>query len=202
MSIGDNILAKVGFSGVEIHAGHGYLVSSFLSPKTNRRKDEYGGIPNDRMKFLFRIIDAIRAIVPQTFVLGVKLNSADFSTGGLTEYQSRSERTHKREAYFIEFIGKVRNVTKIPLIVTGGCRWYWSTYLSSIILLDKSIMLMNMRDLFVMIFVELRFLIYYHFQLLVQGLVYYGRIDRCIENQILLLVLVIFVIIQQTFFKS
>jgi 2,4-dienoyl-CoA reductase-like NADH-dependent reductase (Old Yellow Enzyme family) len=151
------IMFKAGFAGVEIHASHGYLISSFLSPKTNKRKDEYGATPKDRMKFLFRIIDAIRAIVPQTFALGVKLNSADFSTGGLTEkeaqnqiqwinehggidfieisggtyeapamvgieYQHRSERTHKREAYFIEFAAKVRDITTIPLLVTGGFR--------------------------------------------------------------------------------
>ncbi len=151
------IMVKAGFAGVEIHGSHGYLVSSFLSPKTNKRKDEYGATPKDRMKFLFRIIDGIRAIVPRTFVVGVKLNSADFSTGGLTEeeahdqiqwinehggfdfveisggtyeapamagieYQSRSERTRKREAYFIEFSAKVRRTTTIPLVVTGGFR--------------------------------------------------------------------------------
>ncbi|CAF1315051.1 unnamed protein product [Rotaria sordida] len=151
------IMVKANFAGVEIHASHGYLVSSFLSPKTNKRKDEYGATPKDRMKFLFRIIDAIRAVVPSKFAVGVKLNSADFSTGGLTEdeahdqirwidehggidfieisggtyeapvmvsieYQTQSERTRKREAYFIEFAAKIRNTTRIPLIVTGGFR--------------------------------------------------------------------------------
>jgi 2,4-dienoyl-CoA reductase-like NADH-dependent reductase (Old Yellow Enzyme family) len=148
---------KAGFAGVEIHGSHGYLVSSFLSPKTNKRTDEYGATPKDRMKFLFRIIDTIRAIVPLTFAVGVKLNSADFSTGGLTEneaqdqirwinehggidfieisggtyeapamagvcHQSQSERSRRREAYFIEFAAKVRNISTIPLIVTGGFR--------------------------------------------------------------------------------
>jgi 2,4-dienoyl-CoA reductase-like NADH-dependent reductase (Old Yellow Enzyme family) len=151
------IMAKAGFAGVEIHGSHGYLVSSFLSPKTNKRTDEYGSTPKGRMRFLFQIIDAIRAVVPQRFALGVKLNSADFSAGGLTEeeahdqirwidehggidfieisggtyeapamvgteYQSRSECTRKREAYFIDFAAKIRTTTRIPLIVTGGFR--------------------------------------------------------------------------------
>jgi len=151
------IMCKAGFSGVEIHGSHGYLVSSFLSPKTNQRTDEYGATAKDRMKFLFRIVDGIRALVPSTFAIGVKLNSADFSTGGLTEDEAqdqirwinehggfdfieisggtyeapvmmgvndanRSERTRRREAYFIEFAAKVRHLTSIPLIVTGGFR--------------------------------------------------------------------------------
>ncbi|CAF0820355.1 unnamed protein product [Adineta ricciae] len=151
------IMAKAGFAGVEIHGSHGYLVSSFLSPKSNKRTDDYGATPKDRMKFLFQIIDAIRAVVPRTFAVGIKLNSSDFSAGGLTEdeakdqfqwidehggidfieisggtyespamagteYIPRSERTRKREAYFLEFAAKVRNTTTIPLIVTGGFR--------------------------------------------------------------------------------
>ena len=48
------IMVKAGFAGVELHGGHGYLISSFLSPKTNRRNDEYGATPKDRMRFLFR----------------------------------------------------------------------------------------------------------------------------------------------------
>lgn len=151
------LMFKAGFAGVELHGSHGYLISSFLSPKTNRRKDKYGATPKDRLRFLFEIIDGIRAVVPPTFAVGVKLNSADYSTGGLTEedaydqikwidehggidfieisggtYEApamagyavdkRSERTKKREAYFIEFADKVRQITKIPLIVTGGFR--------------------------------------------------------------------------------
>lgn len=146
------IMYKAGFAGVEIHGSHGYLVSSFLSPKTNQRTDEYGATPKDRMRFLFRIIDGIRAILPSSFALGVKLNSADFSTGGLTEGEAQDqirwinehggidfieisggtyeapvmmigkESTRKREAYFIEFAAKVRHITSIPLIVTGGFR--------------------------------------------------------------------------------
>ncbi|CAF1222928.1 unnamed protein product [Rotaria sp. Silwood1] len=151
------IMFQAGFAGVEIHASHGYLISSFLSPKTNKRRDEYGATPKDRMRFLFQIIDGIRAVVPQSFAVGVKLNSADFSTGGLTEDeaqdqirwidehgsidfieisggtyeapvmmgtedQSRSERTRRREAYFIEFAAKVRRTTSVPLLVTGGFR--------------------------------------------------------------------------------
>ena len=85
------LMAKAGFAGVEIHGSHGYLVSSFLSPKTNRRTDEYGATAKSRVKFLFRIIDGIRAVVPRGFAIGVKLNSADFSVGGLTEDEAHEQ---------------------------------------------------------------------------------------------------------------
>ncbi|CAF1147191.1 unnamed protein product, partial [Didymodactylos carnosus] len=98
------IMVKAGFAGVEIHASHGYLVSSFLSPKTNKRRDEYGATPKDRMNFLFNIVDAIKAVVPQRFAVGVKLNSADFSAGGLTEEEAHDQIRWINEHGGIEFI--------------------------------------------------------------------------------------------------
>ncbi|UJR08626.1 hypothetical protein I4U23_012885 [Adineta vaga] len=98
------LMAKAGFAGVEIHGSHGYLVSSFLSPKTNRRTDNYGATPKDRMKFLFQIIDAIRAVVPKSFAVGVKLNSSDFSTGGLTEDEAHDQIRWINEHGKIDFI--------------------------------------------------------------------------------------------------
>ena len=73
---------QAGFDGVQIHAAHGYLISQFLSPLTNKRTDEYGGSIENRMRLLIAIIKAIRGQVEATFAVAVKLNSADFQRGG------------------------------------------------------------------------------------------------------------------------
>ena len=71
-----------GFDGVQVHGAHGYLVAQFLSPLTNFREDEWGGSLENRARFLLEIIRAIRDRVNSDFILGVKLNSADFQKGG------------------------------------------------------------------------------------------------------------------------
>ena len=71
-----------GFTGVQIHAAHGYLVSQFLSPRVNLRSDDYGGCLENRARFLLEIVAAIRAKVGSCFPVSVKLNSADFQKGG------------------------------------------------------------------------------------------------------------------------
>ena len=73
---------QAGFDGVQIHAAHGYLISQFLSPLTNKRKDEYGGSIENRMRLLIEVIKAIREQVSATFIVAVKINSADFQRGG------------------------------------------------------------------------------------------------------------------------
>ena len=82
------IAKKAGFSGVQIHAAHGYLVSQFLSPLANRRTDQWGGTAENRRRFLLEIIRATRAAVGPDFPIGVKLNSADFQRGGFDEEES------------------------------------------------------------------------------------------------------------------
>ncbi len=77
-----------GFGGVQIHAAHGYLISQFLSPLTNRRTDQWGGPLENRARFLRRIIDETRQAVGSSFPISVKLNSADFQKGGFTEEES------------------------------------------------------------------------------------------------------------------
>lgn len=82
-------LAKeVGFTGVQIHGAHGYLVNQFLSPRHNQRTDQWGGSIENRMRFVIAIYDAIRAEVGLSFPIGIKLNSADFMRGGFTEEES------------------------------------------------------------------------------------------------------------------
>lgn len=75
---------SAGFDGVEIHAAHGYLISQFLSPLTNQRKDNWGGNLKNRSRFLIEIIKEIRKVVSPKFCVGVKLNSSDFQKGGFS----------------------------------------------------------------------------------------------------------------------
>lgn len=71
-----------GFTGVQVHGAHGYLVSQFLSPRVNLREDEYGGSLENRARFLLEIVRAVREAVGADFPISVKLNSADFQKGG------------------------------------------------------------------------------------------------------------------------
>lgn len=82
------LASKAGFHGTELHASHGYLLSSFLSPKTNKRQDAYGGSTEGRLKIVINIIDSVREQCPRPFVVGIKLNSADYMEGGLTEEEA------------------------------------------------------------------------------------------------------------------
>ena len=146
---------EAGFGGVQIHSAHGYLISQFLSPLTNRRDDRWGGTLENRARFLLQIVRAVRAATPRSFLVSVKLNSADFQRGGFAEddsleviamlepegvdlleisggnYESpkmftgadpRRESTRKREAFFLAFAERVRAVTRLPIMVTGGFR--------------------------------------------------------------------------------
>lgn len=73
-----------GFTGVEIHAAHGYLLNQFLSPLANRRQDRWGGGIENRARLLLDIVRGVRAAVSPGFVVAVKLNSADFQRGGFS----------------------------------------------------------------------------------------------------------------------
>ena len=146
------ILKEAGFSGIQIHGAHGYLVSQFLSPYTNIRKDKWGGTLENRSRFVVEVYRKIRERVGENFPVGIKLNSSDFQKGGFSEEESmevvktlskegidlieisggtyeapvmmgkRKESTIKREAYFIDYIEKVRKITNTPLMLTGGFR--------------------------------------------------------------------------------
>lgn len=147
------ICKRAGFTGVQIHAAHGYLLSQFLSPLTNLRDDRWGGSLENRARLLLTIVRSVREAVGAEFPIAVKLNSADFQRGGFSEddslaviamlegegvdlieisggnYESPSmmdlnvkESTRKREAYFIDFARRVREHSKLPLMITGGFR--------------------------------------------------------------------------------
>ncbi|MBB5346663.1 NADH:flavin oxidoreductase [Desulfoprunum benzoelyticum] len=81
--------AKVaGFDGIEIHSGHGYLLSQFLSPACNKRQDEYGGAIENRARIHLRMYKAIREVVGPDYPLLIKMNCADFIDNGLTREDS------------------------------------------------------------------------------------------------------------------
>lgn len=146
------VCETAGFNGVQIHGAHGYLVSQFLSPQSNRRTDDWGGDPERRMRFVVELVRRIRSRVSPGFAVGIKLNSADFQRGGFTEEESQrvvkalaqegldlieisggsyenpvlgtaNVSTRAREAFFLEYAKTVRSlVGDIPLAVTGGFR--------------------------------------------------------------------------------
>ncbi|SFB17639.1 2,4-dienoyl-CoA reductase [Collimonas sp. OK607] len=80
---------RAGFTGVEIHAAHGYLISQFLSPLSNQRQDDWGGSLPNRARLLLEVVRAVRDTVSAGFCVAVKLNSADFQRGGFSEADAR-----------------------------------------------------------------------------------------------------------------
>ena len=78
------VAREAGFTGVQIHSAHGYLLSSFLSPVTNPRSDAWGGSLQNRARFLIETLRATRKAVGADFPLAIKLNSDDFRRGGFT----------------------------------------------------------------------------------------------------------------------
>ncbi len=147
-----SLVAKnAGFTGVQIHGAHGYLVSQFLSPIHNQRTDRWGGSPENRMRFALEAYRAIRDKVGESFPIGIKINSADFQRGGFSNEESLAvmkaldeagidlievsggnyespamvgakQSTKEREAYFLEFAEEVRREIDTTLVVTGGFR--------------------------------------------------------------------------------
>ncbi|KAF2488799.1 FMN-linked oxidoreductase [Lophium mytilinum] len=93
-------LEKAGFDGIELHGAHGYLIAQFLSLTTNTRTDKYGGSLANRMRFLLEIAAAIKARVSPAFVLGIKINSVEFQTGGFTPAEAALLVTELEKAEF------------------------------------------------------------------------------------------------------
>ena len=78
------VARQTGFSGVQVHSAHGYLLSEFLSPRVNLRDDEWGGSLENRARLLLETVRSVRAAVGADFPVAVKLNSADFQKGGFS----------------------------------------------------------------------------------------------------------------------
>ncbi|MFT5708185.1 MAG: 2,4-dienoyl-CoA reductase-like NADH-dependent reductase (Old Yellow Enzyme family) [Oceanospirillaceae bacterium] len=147
------LLAKeVGFSGVFIHAGHGFLLQQFLSPLFNHRSDSYGGSTEARFKIIFAVIQAVREAVGSQFPIGIRINATDKLVGGITEVEAleviklldqtsidlidisggtyfpgakaSSDGNTTKGPYFLEFARTAKQHTKIPLMLTGGFKRY------------------------------------------------------------------------------
>lgn len=78
------VCKEAGLDGAEIHGAHGYLITQFLSPLTNRRTDEYGGSLEKRARFACEIIDAVRTAVGPDFTVGMRISADEFTEGGYT----------------------------------------------------------------------------------------------------------------------
>ena len=141
-------LAKeLGFGGVQIHAAHGFLLSQFLSPLFNTRKDQYGGSIENRMRLILEVISEVRHQVGPEFPIGIKVNATDQLEGGLTEDDALKLITALDETsvdlidisggtyfpgakpasdasgegpYFLNFARRARGLTSKPLMLTGG----------------------------------------------------------------------------------
>ncbi|BCS97753.1 NADH oxidase [Desulfoluna limicola] len=142
---------RAGFTGVQIHGAHGYLVSQFLSPLYNHRSDRWGGDISGRMRFVLEIYRAIRREVGPEFPVGIKINSSDFKGNGFTEEEAlvvitalseegidlveisggnyeapammgEAKGQKKAAPYFIEFADRAARAVPTPIVLTGGFR--------------------------------------------------------------------------------
>jgi 2,4-dienoyl-CoA reductase-like NADH-dependent reductase (Old Yellow Enzyme family) len=101
------VAREAGFSGVQLHGAHGYLINQFLSPRANLRDDEWGGDAERRRRFLEELLRAVRKSVGADFPVGLKLNSADFQRGGFSEEESAAvvERLEALQVNLLEISG-------------------------------------------------------------------------------------------------
>ena len=141
-----------GFDGVQIHSAHGYLISQFNSPFTNRRTDQWGGSLENRTRFLREVVSAVRVQVGNDFPVLVKFGMMDGVEGGLSLDEGaqiigmmadmgidgieisagiggkrvtavkKGIRTADDEGYFIPWAREARKATDLPLILVGGFR--------------------------------------------------------------------------------
>jgi len=136
-----------GFNGLQIHAAHGFLLSQFLSPLFNRRNDGYGGSIEARCRIVIEVIERVRGAVGPKFPIGIKINSTDKLEGGLTQDDAlevvrlldqtsidlieisggtyfpgakASSDGSNRGPYYLDFVRMAKEVTRVPLMVTGG----------------------------------------------------------------------------------
>jgi 2,4-dienoyl-CoA reductase-like NADH-dependent reductase (Old Yellow Enzyme family) len=141
-----------GFDGVQLHAAHGYLISSFLSPHTNRRTDEWGGTIEKRARVLIETLRGVKAACGGDFPVIVKLNATDFLEGGLTPDEAvriaqmldangidgievsggmaeagkgsiwPGLRSEEDEGYFVASAAQIKKAVRVPVFGLGGIR--------------------------------------------------------------------------------
>jgi 2,4-dienoyl-CoA reductase-like NADH-dependent reductase (Old Yellow Enzyme family) len=143
---------EAGFDAVQLHGGHGYMISNFISPYTNQRTDEYGGDTVGRARFIVDIVRRARELVGDDYPIMIKMNCDDFVPGGLAREEavrvaslieeggidcievtagmpeSRERMPEKgidkreKEAYLRAYAEALRPAVSIPLILVGGMR--------------------------------------------------------------------------------
>ncbi|TPQ23376.1 bifunctional salicylyl-CoA 5-hydroxylase/oxidoreductase [Streptomyces sporangiiformans] len=135
--------AHCGFDLLELHCAHGYLLSGFLSPLTNRRTDAYGGPLENRLRFPLEVFDAVRAVWPENRPMTVRISATDWAEGGTTAddavFAARAFAAHGADAidvstgqvvadeqpeygrsYQTPYADRIRNETGIPVIAVGA----------------------------------------------------------------------------------
>ena len=135
--------ARAGFDVLELHCAHGYLLASFLSPLTNRRRDAYGGPLAGRLRYPLEVWDAVRAVWPAERPMTVRISAADWAEGGLTldeavevarafsahgaaaiDVSTGQTVPHERPAfgrtYQVPFADAIRNRAGVPAIAVGA----------------------------------------------------------------------------------
>jgi NADPH2 dehydrogenase len=135
---------KAGFDAVEIHAAHGFLLSSFLSPLTNQRQDEYGGSVENRSRIHQQVLEAVRRKVGNDYPVFVRLGAHDETPGGLELEDAcwtaarlaangaalidvsgglqGSRGVGKTQGYFVPYAAAIKKRVDVPVLVTGGFR--------------------------------------------------------------------------------
>lgn len=115
-----NLAREAGFDSVEIHAGHGYLISQFLSPYTNHRKDEFGGSLENRMRFMDMVMEEVMKAAGNDMAVVVKMNMRDGFRGGmeLEETLQVAKRLEQSGAHALVLSGGF--VSKAPMYVMRG----------------------------------------------------------------------------------
>lgn len=138
---------KAGFTGIQLHAAHGYLINQFLSPADNQRTDRYGGSLDNRMRFLVEVYQEIRKKLGQDFTIALKLNASDFKEAGfgfeecqqvvknmsqlgidLVEISGGNYEApvfgseHENGASFLSYAVALSDVADVPIVSTGGFR--------------------------------------------------------------------------------
>lgn len=136
---------RAGFSAVELHGAHGYLLNQFYSPLTNQRSDRYGGDRESRLRFPLEVVDTVRAAVGPGYPLFYRLGADDLMQGGITPedgvYAAVELARHgidmidvsgglggtqppgaDREGYFAYLSSAIRDAVGVPVMVTGGIR--------------------------------------------------------------------------------
>lgn len=145
---------QAAFDGIQLHVAHGYLLSSFISPYTNRRTDAYGGSTEKRLQIVVDIVRGIRSSLGKDYPLIVKLNATDYHPEGLTVEESvdmakilegeeidgievsggmaeagkasmwKGPFSEEEEGYFVSNASRIKSAVSLPVFGLGGIRTY------------------------------------------------------------------------------